>query len=117
MNTRHLGDHLVALTAQVQEISSQKTPLHIARSLKSLDNQHRTYQLSKSRICDSAHTVVNRVVLDDGSVTDLLSNPIHGTVFADNRVEQRYVLYLQRLNRVISFLLGPTPSTLLLQKN
>ena len=59
MNTRHLGDHLVALTAQVQEISSQKTPLHIARSLKSLDNQHRTYQLSKSRICDSAHTVVN----------------------------------------------------------
>lgn len=92
MATRFLGDQLLALTTQIQEVSTQRTPDQVAQSIQFLDQQRETYQLSKSQICDSTDTIVNSVALEDGSATDLLSNLTHGTVFADDRVENRYTL-------------------------
>jgi hypothetical protein len=92
MATRFLGNQLLALTTQIQEVSTQRTPDQVAQSIQLLDKQREIYQLSKSKICDSTDTIINSIALEDGSATDLLSSLTHGTVFADDRVENSYTL-------------------------
>jgi hypothetical protein len=104
--SRSLGNQLVAFTTHVHDVSTQQSKHQIAHSVKLLAKQQRRYELSKSHICDSADTVVNIIALDDGSTTDLLTNTMHGTVFADDRVEQRYAL----LN---SLLVTPQPGDII----
>ena len=85
MATGFLDDQLLALNTQIQQVSTQQTPDQVAQSIHFLDQQRETYQLSKSKICDSTDTIVNSVALEDESATDLLSSLTHGTVFAGDQ--------------------------------
>jgi hypothetical protein len=101
--TTDLDDHLTSLTLEVQSIPTTLETSHI---LHSITHHHNAYQQRKQDICDSLHTTIHLVALQDGSAVELLSHPSYGNVYADNRVETHYDL----LN---SFLTAPTPGAII----
>ena len=105
--TRDLGAHLTSLTEDVQMLRLPNTDLQCQqRTADAISAHRRTYTNRKRYICASPSTTVQLVALQDGSSTDLLLHPTHGSVYADFRVENYCVTLSSLLNT-------PAPGTIL----
>ena len=78
----------------------------IVRNALSLDQQQQVYCNRKKLICASFNTNIDLLALQDGSSAEILSHPLHGSVYSDNRIESRYQL-------LSSMLLRPLPGDII----
>ena len=81
---------LCQLSQQSASSITEKTQLLILKRATSYNNH--IYRLRKQSICFSSDTSIHILALQDGSNAEKLLHPNHGTVFSDNRVENRYHL-------------------------
>ena len=82
--------------------------------------REKAYLQQKQTICTSAYTTIDLLALQDGTSAGTLSNPTHGTVFADDRVESHYDSLASALTHIVPchiVPLGPGLSTQLLLKS
>ena len=78
----------------------------IVRNALFLDQQQRAYCSRKKLICASSNTNIDLLALQDGSSAKILSHPLHGSVYSDNRIKSRYQL-------LSSMLLRPLPGDII----
>ena len=97
-----LGDHLATITSPVLNTSQTTHTPPIVRNAMFLDQQQQAYCSRKKLICASSNTNIDLLALQDGSSAEILSHPLHGSVYSDNRIESRYQL-------LSSMLLRPLP--------
>jgi hypothetical protein len=100
--SRDLGNHLSSLSDQVQVLATQTSPSALTHTAGLLQHYKQLYDQRKNQICSSSTTTINLLALQDGSATNILSHPSHGTVYADNRIETRYDL-------LTALLISPQP--------
>lgn len=107
-HTQDLGNNFLSIMSSI-DTGRQKTPLNprtLIKQIECLVTNQSTYHTRKRHICRSNATDIRHVALTDGSVTDILTHPSHGSVFADNRVEAQYDL-------LAASLINPLPGTTL----
>ena len=101
-----LGDHLDTITSQLLNTSMTTHTPPIVRNALFLDQQQQAYCSRKKLICASSNTNIDLLALQDGSSAEILSHPLHGSVYSDNRIESRYQL-------LSSMLLRPLPGDII----
>ena len=87
-----LGDHLDTIIPKALTTSMTTHTPPIVRNALSLDQQQQVYCNRKKLICASFNTNIDLLALQDGSSAEILSHPLHGSVYSDNRIESRYQL-------------------------
>ena len=107
--TTLLSNDLDSLTDQVNsfcQLTQQSAP-SITENTQCFDLKQATthsehiYRLRKQSICSSSDTSIHLLALQDGSNAETLLHPSHGTVFSDNRVENRYQLLASALIQLV----------------
>jgi hypothetical protein len=104
--SRDLGNHMSSLSDQVQLLATQTSTSALTHTADLLQNYKLLYDQRKNQICSSSTTTINLLALQDGSATNILFHPTHGTVYADNRIEKRYDL-------LTALLISPQPGQVL----
>ena len=101
-----LGYHIPVLTDEVKQLSMHFSSDKHQQQVQLLRHKKQNYVQRKTHICASSATTINTLALQDGSATNILSNPTHGTVYADDRIENRYEF-------LSSMLLDPRPGQII----
>lgn len=104
--TRDLGSHMTSISDQVQLLTMQTSSSDLTQTAELLQHHKNIYDQRKHSICSSSITSVSLLALQDGSETNILSHPILGTVYADNRIQTRYDL-------LSSMLISPQPGQII----
>jgi hypothetical protein len=103
--TTALSNQLLSLTSEVQQLTASPIPSQSLRTTRHLTQHHQHYHDTKMNMCSSSRTVIQPLVLQDGSCADVLLHPRHGVAFADNRVELFF-------NSLTSLLVTPQPGAI-----
>ena len=84
--TISISNEVDLFTSEVNAFTSATDPntnLSHRITIDRIFAREKTYLQQKQTICASAYTTIDLLALQDGTSAETLSNPTHGTVFAD----------------------------------
>lgn len=96
--SRDLGSHLSALTTTIMTLATNGPTDHMMQQTsEAIKLEHTVYKDRKRSIQSSMNTTVSLLALQDGSTVETLHHPLHGNVYADERMETRYDILTSQL--------------------
>ena len=102
--TISISNEVNSVTSEVNAFTSATDPNMTPSHCTTIDRifaREKAYLQQKQTICASAYTTIDLLALQDGSSAETLSNPTHGTVFADDRVESHYDSLASALTHIV----------------